>query len=197
MIRMIVSMYITLAPAIFAGILNMVWCKAPVARGMQVPIDGGRTLWDQKRMFGDNKTWKGVVGMLLFGAVSAVLWGLLCGALPVLEARNYFYVNHENTVLYNLLIGAAAGLLYALFELPNSFLKRRLDIRPGKTRTGAGRLFFIVLDQADSVFGCVLVVCAVYPMSVGFYLLYVLLGAATHLLLNMLLYACHLRKNMF
>ena len=37
---------------------------------------------------------------------------------------------------YNLLIGALLGLFYALFELPNSFLKRRLDIKPGKTIKG-------------------------------------------------------------
>lgn len=197
MLDTLAEMYITLIPAICAGILNMVWCKAPVLRCTQVPIDGGKCLPDGKRIFGDNKTWKGVIGMLLFGCACGLLWGGFCAAVPALGERNYFYVNHANRPFYNAVIGTAAGLMYALFELPNSFLKRRLDIRPGKPREGAGRLLFLLLDQADSVFGCVLVVCAVYPMSIGFYLLYVLTGAVTHLLLNMLLYACHLRKNMF
>lgn len=197
MLNTLARMYITLAPAIFAGILNMVWCKSSLLRQIQVPIDGGRTLRDGKRIFGENKTWKGVAGMVLFGCVTATMWGFLCGAVPALERNNYFYVNYENTAFYNAVLGAAAGLMYALFELPNSFLKRRLDITPGKTYRGAGKVFFIFLDQADSVFGCVLVVCAVYPMSPLFYFLYVLVGAVTHILLNVLLYFCHLRRNLF
>ena len=89
------------------------------------------------------------------------------------------------------------GLGYSLFELPNSFLKRRLDITPGKSVSGFWKVFFIFLDQADSVFGVALVVWLFYPLGIGLYLLYVLVGAGTHLLLNMMLYFMHLRKNMF
>ncbi|NLG02623.1 MAG: CDP-archaeol synthase, partial [Clostridia bacterium] len=98
---------------------------------------------------------------------------------------------------YNLLLGLLLGLGYSLFELPNSFLKRRLDIIPGKPTTGIKKYFFVFLDQADSVFGCCLVVCLFDQMSFAFYLLYVLVGALTHIIVNMLLYAAKLRKNMF
>lgn len=196
MFIILVEMYLTLLPAILAGVFNMVWCKVPVANALNIPIDRGHKLSDGKRIFGNNKTWKGFVGMIVFGCVFTVLWGFASHEGYLLE-HNYFYANRLNTVGYNVLIGSLVGFAYALFELPNSFLKRRLDISPGKTTKGIKKIFFIFLDQADSIFGCVIVVALVYEMTLGFYLLYVLIGAATHIVINILLYFAKLRKNMF
>lgn len=194
----IAEMYVTLLPVVVAGILNMVWCKVRACDFLKVPIDFGKNMPDGRRIFGENKTFKGFVGMVIFGAVLSVLWGLIAKASPALADFNYFYRNYDNTFLYNLMTGALSGFAYALFELPNSFLKRRLGITPGKNDiNGAKRVFFIFLDQADSVFGCVLVVCIFFPLPVWFYFVYVLVGALTHIIMNMLLYFCHLRKNMF
>jgi hypothetical protein len=96
-----------------------------------------------------------------------------------------------------LLVGFLLGLFYALFELPNSFLKRRLGIVPGKTIKGFKKVFFIILDQADSIFGVALVVWMFYPLGIKKYILYIFIGTITHLIINMLLYFAHLRKNMF
>lgn len=192
-------MYISLMPTIFTGILTMIWCKLPILAALNIPIDKEKRLSDGKRLFGQNKTWKGLLGYLLLGAVSSIVWGALCQSLPYLEARNYFYVYQQNTFSFNLATGLLLGLAYALFELPNSFLKRRLAIEEGKTAS-RGRLkkaFFIFLDQADSLFGCVLVLACFYPMTPIFYLSYVLISAGTHLLLNILLYLAHLRRNIF
>ena len=98
---------------------------------------------------------------------------------------------------FNLLVGVLLGLGYSLLELPNSFIKRRLDIKPGKTLTGFTKVFFIFLDQADSLFGVALVVWIFYPLGILLYLAFIIVGAATHLLLNMMLYFMKLRKNMF
>lgn len=192
------EMYITLLPVILAGIMNMVWCKIKLCNCLKKPIDLGRNFKDGRRIFGDNKTFKGFVGMVIFGVIFTVLWGLVCSDGSYAASHNYFYRNFDNTLLYNVLVGALSGLAYALFELPNSFLKRRLGITPGKNDiSGAKRVFFVFLDQADSIFGCVLVVCIFCPMPIWFYFVYVLVGAVTHIILNMLLYFCHLRKNMF
>lgn len=193
----VAEMYITLLPAIFAGIFNMVWCRTPFLPFLRRPMDNGRRLGDGNRIFGDNKTWKGFLGMILLGAIFTILWGLICGHRGFLYAHNYIYRLHANTALYNLIIGLSYGFAYALFELPNSFLKRRLGIAPGKPLKGWQGIFFVFLDQADSVFGMVLVVAAVYRMSIWFYFFYVLLGAATHIVFNMLLYAARLRENLF
>lgn len=175
----------------------MIWCKLPVCNFMKKPIDSGICIRDRKRLFGDNKTWKGFFGMMLGGAVLTILWGFACNANAYLTAHNYLYATRENTIIYNAIIGIILGFAYAFFELPNSFIKRRLDIIPGKTTDGFKKVFFIFMDQADSIFGCVLVVCFVYKMSIQFYFTYVLVGALTHIVLNILLYLVKLRKNMF
>ena len=189
-------MYATLGSAILAGILNMAWCKADILKPLQKPIDAGKNFRDKCRIFGDNKTWKGLVGYILLNSLSMVIFGLIFNALNW-NQYSFIYQNHDNNLLFNLGVGALIGLTYALFELPNSFLKRRLGIKPGKTANGWWRAFFVFLDQADSIFGLCLVVCLFYPMSLGLYFAYVLIGAATHILINIILYFAHLRKNMF
>ena len=159
-------------------------------------MDFHKNFIDKKRIFGDHKTWKGFIGYILLNIFFAIVFGFIW-KVTKLEKLNFFYLNHTNTILYNLLIGFLLGLFYALFELPNSFIKRRLDIEPGKTIKGSKKIFFIILDQADSIFGIALVVWLFYPIGIKIYLLYIIVGTITHLLINMLLYVLHLRKNMF
>ena len=191
-----IKMYVTLMPSILAGIFNMIWCKVPILKKINVPIDHGRTLKDGKRMLGDNKTWKGFLGYIVLNIFFAITWGIICHNSSLMQ-KNFFYVGHANTLFFNLLIGLLLGFFYALFELPNSFLKRRIGIEPGKPAQGIKKIFFICLDQADSPFGVCLVVAMFYPMTIGFYLLYVLVASVTHLVFNMLLYFLKLRKNIF
>ena len=193
---LILKMYITLLSPVFAGIINSIFCKLDILNFLKVPIDFNKNFIDKKRVFGDNKTWKGLFGYILFNIICAILFGWIW-KITKLENFNFFYINHENIVIYNTFIGFLIGLFYALFELPNSFIKRRLDIKPGKTTNGIKKIFFIILDQADSVFGVALIVWLFYPIGIWIYLLYVVLGTITHLLINIMLYLLHLRKNMF
>jgi hypothetical protein len=52
--------------------------------------------------------------------------------------------------------GALLGLGYVAGELPNSFLKRQLDIKPGEAGRGAWAPVFWVIDQVDSLAGTLL-----------------------------------------
>ena len=131
----IVKMYVTLLPAIIAGVLVMVWCKTKIMKPAMKPMDMGKNFCDGKRIFGDNKTWKGFFGYVFFNMIITPLWGFVCSA-GGFNDLNFFYIDHPNKFLFNILIGILIGLGYALFELPNSFLKRRLDITPGKTIAG-------------------------------------------------------------
>ena len=193
---LILKMYITLLVPIIAGIINSIFCKTNLLNKLKVPMDFNKKFIDKKRIFGDNKTWKGFLGYIFLNILFLILFGFIW-KLTKLEQLNFFYINNSNTILYNILIGFLIGLFYALFELPNSFFKRRLDIKPGKSIKGFKKVFFIILDQADSVFGVALVVWMFYPIGIKVYLLYILIGTLTHLLINMLLYFLHIRKNMF
>ena len=196
MLRLIAEMYVTLGPVILAGIFNMIFCKLNVLKSIQIPMDGGRVLGDGNRIFGDNKTWKGFFGYLIFGTVFTVIWGFAIRNTS-LNSLDFFYVNNENTLGFNIVVGLLLGFAYALFELPNSFVKRRLGITPGKPATGIKKAVFVFVDQADSIFGCALVVWLFYDLGILRYLGFVVVGAVTHIVFNMLLYFAHLRKNMF
>ena len=192
----IVKMYITLLSAIVAGLANSIFCKLNILSVLKKPIDNGKILKDKKRIFGNNKTWKGLIGYIILNTIFSIIFGFIW-KYTKLEYLNYFYINHNNELLYNLLIGFLLGLFYALFELPNSFIKRRLGIKEGKTTKDIYKVLFIFLDQADSIFGMALVVWMFYPLGIKLYILFILVGALTHILLNMLLYFLHIRKNMF
>lgn len=192
----LIEMYISLIPVILAGVFNMAWVKLPYMSSLAIPIDNNKCFFDGKRIFGDNKTWKGFFGMIILGIISTLIWGEVCRNFTYLNNHNYLYRNNENLLSYNVIIGFFLGLAYVLLELPNSFIKRRIDIMPGKSGTGLKGVF-VLIDQADSLFGCVLVIAVIYKMSVIFYLIYVLIGAVTHIVINMLLYLGKLRRNMF
>lgn len=193
-LNQIARMLITLLPVILAGVSVMIVVKLPILDSLKNPMDGGKRLADGKRLFGDHKTWKGFIAYPLLAAFWTLIHGWIAASFPRYEALNYLYVHHNNRFLYNLVMGLALGLAYAAFELPNSFMKRRLGIDEGETTSGLSRYLFIFIDQADSVIGCVLVLAIVYPMSLGFFLAYILLGAAIHILFNALLQVLGLRK---
>ncbi len=191
---MIGSMYLTMSSVIVGGILNMVFTKTPLYRKHCSPIDRGRTLKDGKRLFGDNKTWTGFFSMIVFTCAAQIIKGLILSACGG-EQLDEFYLRHENTPVYNMSIGAALGFIYMLFELPNSFIKRRIDIPPGKTVRGVRGAAFFIYDQIDSLIGVMLLLVLVSGISWGKYLLYILLGGVTHIAINLLLYLVKVRRN--
>ena len=194
-VRVIRNMYITAMPVILGGVANMVFTKTPLYRNHRAPMDGGRCWKDGKRILGDNKTWIGFASMVVLTAASQVFWGRVC-ARRDLNALHDIYRVRENTLGLNLASGTLFGLAYAVCELPNSFVKRRFDIRPGKTEAGAaGRVFFVV-DQIDSLLGVFYVLKRYSGTSWARYLQFICLGAGTHVGVNYALYKLHIRKNL-
>ena len=90
-------------------------------------------------MFGDNKTWRGILAVALGSALGFAMIG------------------------HGPLLGLAVGASAMLAELPNSFLKRRFAIAPGQQAAGLRGLLFQLLDQVDVVAGAWLVLAFVVP----------------------------------
>ena len=130
--ELVVNFYVSFLPVIFAGILNMVVVKLPILKFLKKPMDNNIVLKDGKRLFGENKTWKGCFSMILLSILVTIMWGLICKGSLFLQENNLFYINYENTIIYNVLIGLLLGLIYIVFELPNSFIKRRIGIKERK-----------------------------------------------------------------
>ncbi|UPQ86247.1 CDP-archaeol synthase [Ignavigranum ruoffiae] len=195
MFRWIISLYISMLPVIIGASLNMAFCKSPLFKQLNRPLDGNRTFSDQEPIFGRNKTYKGFIGMMVITALCQGLWGALLAYLPLAESLNLYYRNQSNRLSYNLLLGGLLGFAYVLFELPNSFLKRRLQILPGKHARSDWFWPFFVLDQIDSLIGIVFFSCLVTRISWPEALGIIGLGFFTHIFVNQCLYRFHLRAN--
>ena len=192
--RIILSMLLTMSPVVLGCAANVVFAKTAFFRKHKRPIDGGKMLGSEP-VFGENKTWIGFAAYIVFCAAAHVLVGLLCRAFGI-DSWNQMYSLHRNTVPYNLFAGVLFGFAYALFELPNSFLKRRFHVPSGGHAKGLAGVFFFILDQIDSLVGCAIVIGIL--TDAGFWKLvqYVLLGAIVHVLTNLLLMAAHARKSL-
>jgi hypothetical protein len=170
---------------VFVAVLGAPGLHGPVMaldlfKGLKRPLDGGATVGG-KRVFGDNKTWRGALFMTAGPALAAVAltrWPAFRDALP--DA-----VGDASAPVW----GALVGVGVVVGELPNSFLKRRLDIEPGTQRRSAGGLALVVLDQGDLVPGVWLCLAPVYVLPVVTAAVAFAAVTAVHLVINVIGYA--------
>lgn len=178
------------SPVILAGICNMIFVKLPILDFLKTPMDAGRCFFDGKRIFGDNKTWKGFFGMIFLSTVFGHWLQQLGSANKTIAALSVVDFTRTNGAL----LGAVLGLGYVLAELPNSFFKRRFDIAPGERLSGWKGIFFTFLDQADSVIGCLAALCLYFAPPLLDGILFVFLFAGLHYVLNIALFFTKLKK---
>ena len=165
------------APMALEQIPQALWFFLPayVANPMAVvfgggtPIDFGRALRDGERLFGDGKTWRGLVGGTGAGAVA----GLFLSLVANLVAPGWSFGDPATALLASaaLAIGALLG------DLWGAFVKRRLHRPRGAKTTG--------LDQYDFVIGA-LAATALFPgwSSERFFLGDALLGLLAIILIT-------------
>lgn len=128
--------------------------------GGGTPIDLRRTLRDGERIFGDGKTWRGLIGGTLSGALLGLLLSLPFLALAPASQWSFGAMASEAFGASAVALGASAVLaLGALFgDLAGAFVKRRLRMPRGAKATG--------LDQYDFVIGALLAALAIPAWSV-------------------------------
>ena len=102
-----------------------------------------------RRLFGDNKTYRGIIAVSVGSAVGYWLQSLF----PDLQPATFQHLPATNVLLLGFAIGAAS----MVSELPNSLLKRQLDIAAGKPAHGLAAPFFYLYDQVDFLVGAWLV----------------------------------------
>lgn len=124
---------------------------AAVLVGGGTPMDLGRS-WRGRRLLGDGKTWRGLVG----GGLVGVLVGLAQGA-AALPFPGTPFVHGPFPVGLGVVVALAYGAL--LGDALGSFVKRRLDLPKGHRAP--------VLDQYDFVLGAFLVAGLAFPAWVA------------------------------
>jgi CDP-2,3-bis-(O-geranylgeranyl)-sn-glycerol synthase len=170
---------------VFLPVLGGALAHAPVLaldllKPLKRPLDGGAT-FRGRRVFGDNKTWRGAI-VIVAGVVVATLllsnwdwwWGRLPGDLRDAGALPY---------------GLLLGLGVVLGEFPNSFLKRHAGIAPGTRRRSATGLVLTIYDQADFVPVVWLLLLPLWAMSPWQAAFVFAVVTAVHLVVNVIGYA--------
>ena len=144
---------------------------------MAIPIDRG-ILIRGRPLFGANKTYRGVLAVAL--GASAGYW--LQGAVPALQPASFRALPTLGLVF----LGFALGVAAMLSELPNSFLKRQLDIAPGAPGGGSTSVFFYLLDQVDLLLGAWLVAAGWVTPTLSRVLWSILFVVVVHQVISML-----------
>ena len=170
----------------------MLFTKTKLYKKYKYPIDGYKTLKDGNRIFGDNKTYIGFVSMVIFTTLFQIIMGFICNHFNLIECHDLYRTN-ENTISFNILFGFLTGFIYMISELPNSFIKRRFNIQPGKTKN----ILSFLVDQFDSIIGVMLLLYIFSDISFIKYIIYVLVGGFTHVAINLVLYLTKVRKNIW
>ncbi|MEB3883419.1 CDP-archaeol synthase [Lyngbya sp. CCY1209] len=128
---------IWIASALFlAGVLEAFLWKMPPFQWLNFPI--------QRDWFGANKRWRGLVSLPLTFLVGVILFQQIEG-VGNLNANFPVHFRDLNAIQFGLL----TGFVFNLSELPNSYIKRRLQIPPGDESNP----IFYVVDHVDSTYG--------------------------------------------
>ena len=146
---------------------------APVIFGGGRPIDGGKKFTDGKPILGSHKTYRGLVAGLIIGTY--VGW--------VQEALAPLAGLPQGSVI----LGFALSLGALLGDLIGSFIKRRLDLKPGASLP--------ISDQIDFVLVSLLFGLLVEPPSLTTALILIVLTGPMHLLVNAMAYLLRLKDN--
>ncbi len=155
-----------IVPLLLAGFTFIAYLKSPLAPLFNQPLDYGKH-WGNHPIFGAHKTWRGFLIMPL----ATCMWGTLVTLF--VSAQTYEFSLSWKYIL--------VGLSYALGELPNSFLKRRLGILPGK-KTTKYLYVFAILDTFDGLIAAGFVYYIVFHFDVYTVGIAILLGGVLHLL---------------
>lgn len=168
---MIEAIILVLIPLIVANVLHMLLVKKEMLSSLAIPIN--------VKLFGFNKTWRGVVFLIIVTAVFCSLFG---------------WIFKFQTFKSNLLLGAVLGLTYVVFELPNSMFKRWKGIEAGE-RSKKGGIYFSILDKTDSAFGVSLVYSLLNDFSAKEGILLFLVCSGLHAFISLLLVFLKVKKS--
>jgi CDP-diacylglycerol--serine O-phosphatidyltransferase len=128
--------------------------------------------------FGENKTWRGV------------LFVPSANALFLLFISSVFQLN----LAYPFLLGFILGLSYLLFELPNSFLKRKAGIKAGGHHKDHKYLFYI-LDKTDSSLGVTLTYFLITGITLRMALALFLINSTMHAVIAFILVKLRIKSS--
>jgi CDP-2,3-bis-(O-geranylgeranyl)-sn-glycerol synthase len=145
----IVNGFIKTIPIILSNISPVLTAK--LLPRLDYPVDFNKKLWDNKRLFGSHKTWRGVITMILV----ALLFG-------------YFTVG----INYSLLVGIGV----VIGDLLTSLIKRRINLKPGASFQPYESFLlifsvFLIAWGLFNIYEIIVITLLVVPVYKGFHYL--------------------------
>lgn len=148
-----------------AYVANMTPVFARVIPFLDIPVDFGKKVGGV-RLFGNHKTWRGLVFGTLMGGATFCLQAQY--RIPGWEIFDYPSMS--------LWFGFALGFGALFGDLVKSFLKRRMGIKPGKP--------WYFVDQVDYVLGGILFGSYFYALQINQMLMLIVLSVVLTIIAN-------------
>jgi len=185
-----------LLPLILSNVIHMVLVKLNVLKWMNIPI------WESA--FGRNKTWRGVfIIVVLTGLFSILISGIIptkySYSLDFEELQKWSFLSKKDLSFQAncAILGMWLGCMYLLFELPNSWIKRRLGIGAGALAESTfQRWTFMLVDKSDSAVGVVLFYGWTFHLSAEIQFKLFLISVLIHISLAWLLYKLRIKSSL-
>lgn len=158
-----------------AGVANMspiLAARLPILRNWNTPIDIGQS-YRGKRLFGANKTWRG----LLFGAVTGAIIGLIQYRIITSSAESTGFI---------IVVTAALGFGAMVGDTIESFFKRQVGVQPGAR--------WFPFDQIDYIIGGLLFAMLFVSVSPADIVRIFLLYFGLHLVMSYIGYLIGVKK---
>lgn len=168
-----------------AGIANMTPIFAahmPVIKKLDYPMDFFRT-FRGKRVFGEHKTWRGLITGVIFGTLT--LW------LQVLAVQHSAWLTDATSSigyesLSVLVLGPLFGLGALLGDAIESFFKRQIGRKPGEG--------WFPFDQTDYIIGGAIATMPFVQLTIAQYGLLIILWLVIHVVASAIGYTLGLKE---
>lgn len=165
-----------------AGIANAspTWAnKIPRINRLNTPMDFGKS-FNGKRIFGDNKRWRGLIFGMIFGALTGYIQFLI---FP--DFINELGIASNSPALTMTVLGGLLGLGALLGDAVESFFKRRSHVKPGDS--------WFPFDQIDFIIGGIILSMPIVILTLKTYLLILIVGFSLHLIAGYIGYLLKLK----
>jgi len=163
-IELIYKSLIYILPAYIAN-------ASPTILGGGTPIDLGKKFIDGRRIFGDHKTIRGLISGIVIGTLTGPL-------LYLLGAETDLFNSFFRALLLS--IGTHIG------DLTGSFIKRRINLKPGESAP--------ILDQLGFLIFALILSTPVYPVDIPTAITLVVITLILHPITNLIAYKAKIQE---
>lgn len=168
-------------PAGLANIAPVFLSRTPGLRNWNTPLDFGKS-YNGKRIFGEHKTWRGLIGGVVIGAATG--GSLVYQLYP--ESAERVDIFPGSPLASMVFLGAILGFGALYGDAVESFFKRQINIAEGNS--------WFPFDQLDYIIGGLLASLPLVVLQWNEYFVIVVIWFLMHLTVSYIGYLLHFKK---